>query len=368
MDLGLFFMPLHHPDKDWGQALDEDRRLILAAERLGFSEAWVGEHFSSKAEPIPSPLIFLASLISETSTIRLGTGVVNLGHRHPVVVAAEAALFDQLSGGRLLLGVGPGGLASDAELFGHPDMDERMKVAVESIDMIRQLWSGDAPVRLEGDYWPAALESEIWLSHGVGMLPKPLQQPHPPMAMAMASPGGATARLVAEHDFIPISANFVPQSFVRSQWETYEAVRAELGKPADRSIWRVCRNILVTETDTQADELMEDPDGVFRFYFRYLAGVRQMQDLATEREGGHDADSVELNERFGVEKSLEKCVIAGSVDTVTEKLCAMVDDIGAFGTLVAVGHDADDLKVWERSLQHLADDIAPALSQHMGQA
>ncbi|MDG2114508.1 MAG: LLM class flavin-dependent oxidoreductase, partial [Actinomycetota bacterium] len=145
MDLGLFFMPLHRHDKPWAQALEEDRQTILLAERCGFVETWVGEHFSSSAERVPAPLMFLATLISETTTMRFGTGVVNLGHRHPIVVAAEAAQFDQLSGGRLMLGVGPGGLASDGELFGRPDMAERTRVARESIEMILQLWTAEPP-------------------------------------------------------------------------------------------------------------------------------------------------------------------------------------------------------------------------------
>ena len=101
-------MPVHRPEKPWSQALEEDRQAIILADQLGYSEAWVGEHFSTKVEQVPAPLMFLSTLIHETTQIRFGTGVVNLGHRHPIVVAAEAAQFDHLSEGRLMLGVGPG--------------------------------------------------------------------------------------------------------------------------------------------------------------------------------------------------------------------------------------------------------------------
>ena len=362
MNLGLFFMPLHRPDKSFGQSLEEDRQTILLAESLGFTEAWMGEHFSSKAEPIPAPLIFLATLIQQTSTIRFGTGVVNLGHRHPVVVAAEAALFDQLSGGRLMLGVGPGGLASDGELFGRPDMDERVKVANESIEMIIQAFTNDAPLDMSGDYWQASLQDQVWPDYGVGHLPKPVQQPHPPFAMALSSPAGDSVKKVAERSFIPISANFVPLSAVKGQWDTYTEVREGLGLPVDRSIWRVCRNILITESDAQAEEVMADPDGVFAYYFRYLGGVRDIPRLNAEP----GESIVELNERYRVDKSLEKCVIAGSVETVTAKLIEMADLLGPFGTLVAVGHDDEKGDgMWERSLSSLAHDVAPHLTQHM---
>lgn len=361
MELGLFFMPLHRPSKPWAQALDEDRRMVLRAEELGFAETWVGEHFTTKAEQIPSPLIFLSTLIHQTTRMRFGTGVVNMGHRHPAVVAAEAALFDQLSGGRLLFGIGPGGLASDAELFGRPDPDALWDAAMESIDMVLRLWAGEAPITLDGTYWKGALTEEYWPTHGVGQFPRPLQQPHPPIAMALVSPGGRTTETVAERGWIPISANFVPQSSLRAQWDTYTRVRTGLGLPVDRSVWRVCRSILVTESDAEAEELVADPDGDFAFYFRYLSGVREMSTL--RRTG--DPSTVEMNERFKVDKALEKCVIAGSAATVTERLIEMVDLLGPFGTLVSVGHDWDDTDRWLRSIERLAGDVAPVVAQHM---
>ncbi len=356
-------MPLHRPEKSWGQALDEDRRTILHADKLGFAETWVGEHFTTKAEQVPSPLLFLATLIHQTETMRFGTGVVNLGHRHPVVVAAEAALFDQLSGGRLMLGVGPGGLMSDGELFGRPDMAERVKVAAESIDMILSLWSDDAPIVLDGEYWQATLEEQVWLSHGVGQMAKPLQVSHPPLAMALASPDGDSVRMVAERSFIPISANFVPQSAVAGQWQTYCSVRERLGLEIDPAIWRVCRNILITDSDAEADELLADPDGTFAFYFRYLAGVRDMVRL-TKEEDSLTLD--EMNDQLNVPKAIDKCVIAGSVDTVRDRLIDMADTIGRFGTLVAVGHDwEDDGSRWLNSMTMLAEQVAPSLDQHL---
>lgn len=373
MDLGLFFMPLHRPSKPWAQALDEDRQTIIHADRLGFTEAWVGEHFSTKAEQIPSPLMFLATLLQDAPNIRFGSGVVNLGHRHPVVVAAEAALFDQLSGGRLLLGVGPGGLMSDGELFGRPDMTERVKVASEAIDMILALWSDEAPFAHSGAYWSAELKEQYWPSHGVGQLARPLQQPHPPLAMALASPDGDSVRTVAERSFIPISANFVPISAVAGQWTTYRSVRDRLGLPVDPSIWRVCRNILVTESDEEADELLADPDGTFGFYFRYLAGVRDMARLRAEDDAADDdptttdpASLLSRNSELKVPLAIEKCVIAGSAATVTERLIDMADTIGRFGTLVAVGHDwDDDGDRWLTSMTRLAEDVAPVVSQHV---
>src|SRR2546426_5016989 len=76
--LGMFTMPFHHPARDYTTILDEDQEAILLADRLGFTEVFVGEHFSSWSERITSPLIFLATLINRTERIKFGTGVINM--------------------------------------------------------------------------------------------------------------------------------------------------------------------------------------------------------------------------------------------------------------------------------------------------
>lgn len=360
MDLGFFTMPLHRPEKPWSQALAEDREAIVLAESLGYTEAWVGEHFSTKAEQIPSPMMFLATLLDATQKIRLGTGVINLPHHHPVVVAAEAALFDQLSAGRLMLGVGPGGLMSDAELFGHEDMVERYGITMESLDVILQLWQEDAPINVTGRYWDIKMEREIWPQAGVGQFPKPLQKPHPPIAMAMVGPGGPTAALIAERDFIPISANFVAVENIEGQQQAYAEARDRLGQPMDLDVWRVCRSVLISRSDAHAEELLSDADGTLAFYFRYLRGVRRIADI---RDRQHEPPET-LNTFLEVDQALKDCVIAGSMKTVTDRLIALVDRLGPFGTLVSVGHDWDDADLWRNSMRILAVDVMPVVSQH----
>ena len=93
------------------------------------------------------------------------------------------------------------------------------------------------------------MEREIWPHAGVGQFPKPLQKPHPPIAMAMIGPGGPTSEFLAERDYIPISANFVPIENVEGQQRIYREARERLGRPADLAKWRVCRSILVTQSN-----------------------------------------------------------------------------------------------------------------------
>src|SRR5690606_7099260 len=261
MRLGLFAMPLHHPARDTAAVIAEDREAVIVADRLGYDEAWIGEHFTSKAEPIVSPLMFLASLAPVTSKIRLGTGVVNLPHQHPAAVAAQAAFFDQLSGGRLMLGIGPGGLPSDAELFKDTDGAVRGRMMLESIEIIQAIWKGDPPYRFQGEFWDIDLKSVILPDYGVGVMPKPVQRPHPPIAIALRSPNSSTARLAGEKGWIPISANFIPSAHVATHWSLYAEGCEAAGRRPDPAGRRLARSILVTDSDEEAADRVADPEG-----------------------------------------------------------------------------------------------------------
>src|SRR5713226_5559933 len=112
-------MPLHPPHRDPVQTLQEDREAIVLADRLGFHDAFVGEHLTDRCENVTNSLIFLATLIGETKTIKLATGTSNLSQSHPVVIAAQAAMFDHLAKGRFIFGISPGALSSDAARLVH---------------------------------------------------------------------------------------------------------------------------------------------------------------------------------------------------------------------------------------------------------
>ena len=97
-------IPIH---RTWAETLKEDREAIILADKLGFYDAFMGEHLTDKAENITNSMIFNASVISDTKTIKLATGTSNLSHMHPVLVAQHAAMFDHLSEGRFIFGVSP---------------------------------------------------------------------------------------------------------------------------------------------------------------------------------------------------------------------------------------------------------------------
>jgi alkanesulfonate monooxygenase SsuD/methylene tetrahydromethanopterin reductase-like flavin-dependent oxidoreductase (luciferase family) len=168
------------------------------ADQLGFSEAYVGAHTSSGSERVTSPLTFLATLLQSTSRIRLGTGVINLPQQHPATVAADVAMFDHLSGGRLILGMGPGNLASDVELFDLKQPEQRAGMLLEGIDVMLALWRQDPPYDIQGKYWKFSIKDAIWPEFRVGWLPRPLQNRllrHAADDRSRLGPAGAVAAL-----------------------------------------------------------------------------------------------------------------------------------------------------------------------------
>jgi alkanesulfonate monooxygenase SsuD/methylene tetrahydromethanopterin reductase-like flavin-dependent oxidoreductase (luciferase family) len=359
--LGMFMMPLHDPNRDYMTVLEEDREAVILADKLGFSECWVGEHYSTIPEGITSPLIFLASVIDAARNITFGTGVFNLPHHHPARLAGDVAMFDHLCGGRFMMGIGPGGLSTDFELFERSDPMTRGKMMIECVDTVLKIWELDAPYDIEGEYWNVRIKDSIRLDHGVGGMLKPLQKPHPPIATSVMGPASFLAKLAGQRGWIPISANFAAEGHLLGHWKTYSAGAAESGYEADPSIWRVARSILVSDDEARACDYVANPESGLHFYFDYLfQNVRRrpgaINNFKTDPSHGDDM----VNARYMV----DGMVIAGTPDTVLDQLVALRDRLGPFGTLVMCAHDWDDKALWTRSMQLLAEEVMPRLSQH----
>ncbi len=360
LKLGLFSMPVHMPSRNLADALSEDRELVILADRLGFTEAWMGEHFTSTGEPIPSPLIFNASVLDAAPNIKLGSGVLCLPNQHPAVVAAHVALLDQLSKGRVIFGIGSGGLSSDWEIFGQMDHANRGKVMVESIDAILRLWQEDTPLRHDGPGRPFALEDHIIPEIGVGQMIRPYQTPHPEIAVSLRGPRSGLARLAGSRGWIPLSGNFIPAADVATHWPTYLEEAEPAGQPTDPDIWRVGRSVLITETKAQADDIINDPNGVFSDYYFYL---NVHQKLAEGRLIQPIDEAQERQEAMAIAKEL---IILGTEKDVLDQLISFTDQVGKFGNLMVTGHDISrDPSLWFNSMTCLAENVAPKLSQYM---
>src|SRR5215204_3323216 len=148
MRLGYFTMPVHPMHRNWTETLKEDREAIILADKLGFHDAFMGEHLTDRCENVTNSMLFQATLISETKRIKLATGTTNLAQMHPVLVAVNAAMFDHLAQGRFIFGISPGALTSDNEAIGILDED-RNKIFADAIDVILAIWERDPPYNID---------------------------------------------------------------------------------------------------------------------------------------------------------------------------------------------------------------------------
>jgi alkanesulfonate monooxygenase SsuD/methylene tetrahydromethanopterin reductase-like flavin-dependent oxidoreductase (luciferase family) len=267
MRLGIFMMPVHPPERSFTETLAEDEEKALYADRLGFDEMWLGEHFSAASEPIPSPLMFMASLVPRTSHLKFGTAVICLPSHDPVKVAAEVAQFDHMSRGRFMLGIGPGGLLSDFELFGNADRGVRARKTMEAIGMIERIWAQDPPYDLHGEFWNVQLKEGIIPALGIGTMPKPFQKPGPPISMSVSNRNSPTARVAGQRGWGIISGNNMPGNAVAAHWRVYSAACGEAGRAADGDNWRVARNVMVAESDAQAHDRIFSAQGSNRYFY-----------------------------------------------------------------------------------------------------
>jgi alkanesulfonate monooxygenase SsuD/methylene tetrahydromethanopterin reductase-like flavin-dependent oxidoreductase (luciferase family) len=359
--LGMFTMPFHHPARDYSAILQEDQDAIVLADQLGFREAFVGEHFSSWSERITSPLIFLASIASRTKQIKFGTGVINLPQLHPATVAAHAAMFDHLVQGRFIMGIGPGGLASDLEMFELGQAAEaRPQMVLESIDTILKLWREDPPYHVDGKFWKFSLEKHVYPEYKVGWVPRPFQQPHPPIAISLLTPNSNSARTAGERGWIPVSGNFFHRRYLRGHWEKYVEGCEAAGRKPDPNIWRVSRSILVTESQSEADDYLADPENGLSFYYKFfLFSFTQLRKALFMIKPELDMP----DEKVTVDVIKRGMIIAGTPTRVLEQLVALREEVGHFGTLLMAGHDWDNAKLWRRSMVLLARDVMPAFGR-----
>ncbi len=364
MRLGMFMMPVHPPDRTFWSTLEEDTEKSLFADQLGFDELWLGEHFSASTEPIPSPLMFFANLVHRTKNISFGTAVINIPNHHPAIVAAECAQFDHMSKGRFMLGIGPGGLISDFELFKLTDHPARYRMVVEAADMIERIWSQDPPYQLKGEFWDITIKDGINAKLGVGFMPKPYQQPRPPIYTSLASPNSPTAKTAAEKGWGMISANIIPTYSVATHWTIYSEACRALGKPARGDNWRVARNVMVAPSDSEAHDRVFSAAASNNYFYTYMREVLNSVGLLVILKPRPEMPDAEAT----VEKITAECVLHGSPKTMLDKLVAFREAVGPFGGFLMTGLDwGGKNQDWEReSMRLLAQEVMPKFRQHVG--
>ncbi len=359
MDLGLFTMPLHPPGANFTESLKADLDQIVKLDELGYSEAWIGEHFTSEWENIPSPELLIAQAIPLTKQIRLGTGVSCMPNHDPFVLAHRIAQLDHMSEGRLNWGVGTGSFPGDMRVFGYwgdnPAVDSRVYTRA-ALDTILQLWTDPKPGVYESEGFSFTIpepEDDVGLRAHVG----PYQLPHPPIGVAGGSPRASTPKMAASRGWIPMSINLIPPVLLKTHWDAIEEGAREAGREPDCGAWRVAREVLVAESGAEARKLARE--GIlardFKDYFFKLLPKVGMLGLLKNDPDMSDAEVT-------IDYLIDNVFIVGSVDEVAQQINDLRGEIGEFGTLLAMGHEWEPYGAWYESMALLKNEVLPKVS------
>ena len=353
MEYGLFMMPLHPPRRSYADSYDRDVELLVLADKLGYHEAWVGEHITEVWENAPVPELLIAQALALTENIILATGVTMLPLHHPVDTAHRIAMLDHMARGRFYWGIGVRSLPTDLHLYGveYNSMDEVREQGQEALDVILRLWEAeDGHFGYEGKYYQVhAPETDPELERRLYF--KPYQKPHPPIGVAATTPGGDTIRMAGERGWIPMTN--LPSQHVPQLWQTMEDAAAGAGRTADRGELRLGRDVYVGKTPQSAREEAREVLG------RPFNEHQWINRKAGNMLGALKLDPNMSDEDVDVDYMMENVWIVGDPQECADKIRQHYEEVGGFGHLLTITHDPDDHSLMQNSMRRLAEEVAP---------
>jgi limonene 1,2-monooxygenase len=334
---GIFLPPFHPNEENPTQCLERDLDLIVHLDKLGFQEAWIGEHHSAGYEIISSPEIFIAFAAERTRHIRLGTGVVSLPYHHPMMTADRIVQLDHMTRGRVMFGAGPGLLASDAIMMGIDPMTQRDRMA-EALDAILRLFRGEIVTE----------KTDWYTMEGARLHLLPYTKPHPEVAVVSAvTPSGG--RLAGKYDLSMIcvaATNPFGYDALAANWQIANDIAAEDGRTMDPARLRLVGPMHIAETRAQAFENC-------RFGFeRYLGYLNNNQPRFIVPAGQDPAEWFVEN-KFGV---------IGTPDDAIALIQRLRDKQGQFGVFLHQAHNWADWEQTKRSYELYARYVMPHFS------
>ena len=332
MRFGIFLPPHHVPvGQNPTYSLQRDAELVQTLDRMGYDEAWFGEHHSCGVEPLGDPILFIAHVAQATKHIKLGTGVISLPYHNPFMVADRFVLLDHLTRGRAILGVGPGALATDALMLGIDPADARAALETD-VDVLMHLLRSDEPISIDTGRYKlveARLQMDCYSS------------PHFEVATAaIVSPSGP--RLVGKHGLgmISIGATMSAAGFdaLGMHWDVVEERAKEFGQQTDRESWRLVGPMHIADTREQA---MKDVEYGINEWFDYLQHTASAPQLGVEGETTKERIDFVLSSGMGV---------IGTVEDAIDQIDRLVEQSnGGFGAYLMFAHN---WAPWEATLHH----------------
>ncbi len=336
---GTFMAPFHPPEHNPTLSLEADLDLLQHMDTLGFDEAWIGEHHSAGSEIIASPEIFIAAAAARTKHIKLGTGVVSLPYHNPLWTAERMVLLDHLTRGRIMMGVGPGALPTDAGMLGLEPSQMR-PLLEEYMAIVMQLLTSDEPVNYSSDRLTLK-DARLHL--------RPYSDPLFDIAVAaVASPSGAKLAGKYGAGVLSLGATVaIGMDVLAHHWTIQEDVAAQNGQVADRDKWRLVGLMHLAETEEQA---RKDVEYGITQWFRYFQNVAAFPQMAVE--GGDIDEMVDfVNGGLGV---------VGTPDQAIAQIEELLEQSnGGFGAYLTLSHNWANNAATKKSYELLARHVMP---------
>jgi limonene 1,2-monooxygenase len=338
MRFGIFLAPFHPIGQDPTLALQRDLDLICHLDRLGFDEAWIGEHHSAGYEIIASPEVFIAVAAERTERIRLGTGVSSLPYHHPLILADRMVLLDHLTRGRVMLGCGPGSLPSDAFMMGIDPLRQR-DMMEEGLEAIVELLRCDEPVTMRASYFELK-DARLQL--------RPYTQPHFEIAVAATvSPAGPRAAGRFGTGLLSVAATSERGFALLDQhWDIVQSQAAKYGQSVDRDSWRLVGPMHLADSEAQARKDVAFGLSQWVDYFREVAA------LPLAPQGVDNDELVDSLNASGL-------AVIGTPDAAIERIRSLETKSGGFGAFLLMAHEWADRQATELSYELFARYVAP---------
>lgn len=336
---GIFMAPFHPTDRDPTEALQRDLELIQHLDRFGYEEAWIGEHHSAGFEIISSPELFIAAAAERTSRIKLGTGVVSLPYHNPLMTANRILQLDHMTRGRVMFGVGPGLLPSDAMMLGIDPMTQRDRM-LEGLLVIMRLFNGE--VVTEKTDWYNLVNARAHLT--------PYTHPHPEICVASAvSPSGGRAAGKYGLGMLCVAAtNADGFDALSTNWQIACEIAAENGQVMDRGKLRLVGPVHIAESREQARKNVEWGLHKWREYFANL------NPLAPPLPEGMDPVDAMIASGQAV---------IGTPDDAIEQIKRLQAKQGQFGAFLQLAHNWAPWDATVNSYRLWAEHVAPVFKR-----
>ncbi len=334
---GMFTAPFHPVPQNPTLALERDLELIQYLDRLGFDEAWVGEHHSGGFECIASPELFIAAAAQVTKHIRLGTGVTSIPYHNPLQVADRWVQLDHMTRGRAMFGAGPGALASDCYMMGI-EVGQTRKMMEEGLEAIDHLLHDDTPLTMKTDWFHL---KEATLNF------RPYSEEVDLAFASISSPAGP--RLAGRYGggVLSLSAtSSVGREVLGGHFDVWAQQAADFGNVADRSKWRLVAPVHIAETREKAFENVRY--GIER-WVEYFTSVVALQFTPETRDA----------EAFARELVDSGFAVIGTPDDMIELLERLQEDTGGFGAFLVMANDWADREHTMKSYELMAKYVFP---------